>query len=435
MNRWRVTRLVVAGLGVAVLLPTPGSAGSGGGVVLHAPRSRVPQGQVATLLAQTSTGPQCRLRTTSPSGRKGSHRLRLPAAANVVTFTVSADARRGPWRMTLTCGAESASARLRVNGVVGRRTAQLFARETLASRAVDEGKLDSNGIPSELETVGGKDTGGPDPDFRIPFPCNQTWEASTYPGHGYGIDWNASGNDTGRAVTASADGVAHRLPFGGHNGGYGNAIVLVHGGGWTTVYAHLRTYLVRSGELVTRGELIGRVGRTGNATGPHLHYEQRFGGVPRPARASAGLVRAATYRSDNCGAPPVAAALLPLPPPPPSARRVIRVDNRVTNGLGMQEDSVPLRLTTEPRIYCGTRGCNINGTERATGGTYDAAICQTLGERFTNGNDADPTDDNNPELFESRRYYGVQLVDGTFGYVSEVWLRSADRGGLGLGAC
>ncbi len=319
---------------------------------------------------------------------------------------------------------------------MGRQTARLFAEQTLTARAADEGKLDTGGIPEDLETVGGKGSGGPDPDFRVPFPCKAVWEASTYPGHGYAVDWNAAGNDAGRVVAASADGVVHRLPFGRRNGGYGNAIVVVHGGGWTTLYAHLRTYLARPGQIVTRGQLLGRIGRSGNATGPHLHYEQRFGGIPRPVRFSDGLVRSAEYHSDNC-APP---ALVPPPPPPPpplppQARRTIAVDNRVTNGLVMREDAVPLRLTTQPRTFCGTLGCNINGTERATGDVYDAAICQTRGERFTNGNDADPSDDNNPQLFESTLYYGVLLADGTFGYVNEVWIRAADRGGLGLSTC
>lgn len=101
----------------------------------------------------------------------------------------------------------------------------------------------------------------------------------------------------------------------------------------------------------------------------------------------------------------------------------------------MREDSTPVRLTTQPWAFCSSRGCNINGTERSSGGTYDAAVCQRSGERITNGNDSSPADDGNPERFESTRYYGVRLANGTFGYVSEVWIRAADRGGLGLPAC
>ncbi|MGK2936286.1 MAG: hypothetical protein ACSLFR_00545, partial [Solirubrobacteraceae bacterium] len=115
--------------------------------------------------------------------------------------------------------------------------------------------------------------------------------------------------------------------------------------------------------------------------------------------------------------------------------RVVTIDNRVTNGMGMREDTTPARLQTQPWIRCASRGCAIGGTERGTGGTYDAAVCQTSGERTTNGWDANPSDDANPERFESTRYYGIRLPDGTFGVISEVWIRAADRGGLGLPNC
>jgi hypothetical protein len=162
------------------------------------------------------------------------------------------------------------------------------------------------------------------------------------------------------------------------------------------------------------------------------------------AVALPGPVKASVQVRSVPPAPPAASGTVsPAPPaqppgppaPPPPLRRVLTVDNRVTNGMGMREDSVPVRLTTQPWTHCTSRGCNIYGTERGTGGTYDAAVCQTTGERTTNGHDSDPSDDANPERFESTRYYGVRLTDGTFGYVSEVWIRAADRGGLGLPQC
>jgi hypothetical protein len=138
-----------------------------------------------------------------------------------------------------------------------------------------------------------------------------------------------------------------------------------------------------------------------------------------------------TQGSGGSDPPPPAT---PTPAPTPKTR-ILTVDNRVTNGMGMREDPTPVRLTTQPWIRCGTRGCNIGGTERGSGGTYDAAVCTTFGERTTNGNDGDPADDANPERYESTRYYGVRLANGTFGYVSEVWIRASDRGGLGLPGC
>ena len=160
--------------------------------------------------------------------------------------------------------------------------------------------------------------------------------------------------------------------------------------------------------------------------------------------ASGGLLAEfAFHGSTRKPAPsaPSQPATQPRPQPQPATgdpqppRRVIVVDNRVTNGMGMREDGTPARLTTQPWVFCSRRNCNINGTERGSGGTYDAAVCQAFGERTTNGHDTDASDDGNPERFESTRYYGVRIGNGTFGYVSEVWIRAADRGGLGLPAC
>jgi hypothetical protein len=116
-------------------------------------------------------------------------------------------------------------------------------------------------------------------------------------------------------------------------------------------------------------------------------------------------------------------------------RSILVVDNRVTNANTMREDRTPVSLTSRPDVYCGSGNCNIAHTTRSSGQTYDGAVCQTTGKRTTNGNDGDPADDSNPYLFESTRYYGVRLGDRTFGFVSEVWLRAEDRGGLGLPGC
>jgi murein DD-endopeptidase MepM/ murein hydrolase activator NlpD len=64
-------------------------------------------------------------------------------------------------------------------------------------------------------------------------------------------------------------------------GGYGNMIVIDHGDGFTTVYAHLSEYSVSTGESVSRGAAIGAMGCTGSCTGPHLHFETRVNGVPQ----------------------------------------------------------------------------------------------------------------------------------------------------------
>jgi murein DD-endopeptidase MepM/ murein hydrolase activator NlpD len=92
-----------------------------------------------------------------------------------------------------------------------------------------------------------------------------------------GIDYAAP---QGTPVRAAGDG---RVRFRGINGGYGNVIVLVHSGGIETLYGHLSRFAagVGIGSHVHQGTLIGYVGMTGLATGPHLHYEYRVNGIHR----------------------------------------------------------------------------------------------------------------------------------------------------------
>lgn len=71
--------------------------------------------------------------------------------------------------------------------------------------------------------------------------------------------------------------------------GYGLHVVIDHGGGLSSLYGHLDTVLVASGDLVTAGEVIGTVGSTGNATGPHLHFEIRRDGIAEDPRLDLAL--------------------------------------------------------------------------------------------------------------------------------------------------
>ena len=92
-----------------------------------------------------------------------------------------------------------------------------------------------------------------------------------------GIDIGAS---SGSAIVAAGSG---RVISAGWRGGYGNTIIIDHGNGVTTLYAHQLSGGIRVsvGQHVNAGQRIGRVGSTGNSTGPHLHWEVRVNGTPK----------------------------------------------------------------------------------------------------------------------------------------------------------
>lgn len=91
--------------------------------------------------------------------------------------------------------------------------------------------------------------------------------------HGWnGVDLAAP---SGSSINAAGAGTVIVSRVGGWNGGYGNYVVIDHGNGVQTLYAHMATDLVSVGQSVARGEQIGTVGKTGVATGYHLHFEVR----------------------------------------------------------------------------------------------------------------------------------------------------------------
>ena len=89
-----------------------------------------------------------------------------------------------------------------------------------------------------------------------------------------GVDFRAK---EGEKVYATADGIVKKA-F--KNGGFGNYILLDHGNGYTTSFSHLQAYLVKKGDRVKRGQLIGLVGNTGRSTGTHLHYQVNLNNKP-----------------------------------------------------------------------------------------------------------------------------------------------------------
>ncbi len=94
------------------------------------------------------------------------------------------------------------------------------------------------------------------------------------PGH-IGLDYRCR---LGDPIYAADAGV---IVWAGWNGGYGNLVRVRHGNGYETYYAHFNSYAVGCGDPVVQGQVIGYCGTTGWSTGPHLHYEIRYNGIPQ----------------------------------------------------------------------------------------------------------------------------------------------------------
>jgi murein DD-endopeptidase MepM/ murein hydrolase activator NlpD len=92
----------------------------------------------------------------------------------------------------------------------------------------------------------------------------------------YGYRWGTThrgvdiGAPTGTPIKASDTGLVTQA---GWNGGLGYSVTIEHGNGYTTIYGHMSKVLVSSGKIVTKGDIIGKVGSTGQSTGPHLHFQ------------------------------------------------------------------------------------------------------------------------------------------------------------------
>jgi murein DD-endopeptidase MepM/ murein hydrolase activator NlpD len=149
--------------------------------------------------------------------------------------------------------------------------AQLQGSKTQDQAELASIQAASDGIAAELRTRGGGTASAPcqarpvaDEGINQPF----------IPGRHPGIDLHASYGDPIYACRAGT------VVSAGWDGGYGNAVVIDHGGGMATLYGHQSRMAVSAGQQVTAGQVIGYVGSTGYSTGPHLHFEVRIDGNP-----------------------------------------------------------------------------------------------------------------------------------------------------------
>ena len=169
--------------------------------------------------------------------------------------------------------------------------AELEGDEQRYAAAIDALEDESDAIRGRLANIAAKDRagsggGGGTPTSssgRFQWPVNGALTSSfgyrTHPVLGTrrlhaGVDFGAG---TGTPIVAADGGT---VVSAGWHGGYGNAVIIDHGGGVATLYGHQSRLAVSSGARVSRGQVVGYVGSTGMSTGPHLHFELRINGVP-----------------------------------------------------------------------------------------------------------------------------------------------------------
>ncbi|KAA0233638.1 MAG: hypothetical protein JJLCMIEE_03215 [Acidimicrobiales bacterium] len=190
---------------------------------------------------------------------------------------------------------------------------QLLVKETLDQR-IAELEDEIGALEAEEATIASliaareSEVGGPPaarapedepPSAPAPVPTTTTTTIANPPSDGliwptsgvvtseFGMRWGRMHNGIdiaaplGTSIWAAASG---QVFFVGYQGGYGNTVMIDHGNGLVTLYAHQSSMAVYSGQYVDQGQVIGYVGSTGNSTGPHLHFETRVNGAPQNPR-------------------------------------------------------------------------------------------------------------------------------------------------------
>ena len=139
--------------------------------------------------------------------------------------------------------------------------------------------VESSRQSSRAAPKAGASYSGPAPNFAAGGTFG--WPTNGYISQGFWYGHRAI--DIANAVgipVAAADG-GYVSYAGWSNAGYGFMVQIDHGNGFSTLYAHLSQWYVDPGQAVARGQVIGAMGSTGNSTGPHTHFEIRYGGVPQ----------------------------------------------------------------------------------------------------------------------------------------------------------
>ncbi|UTI62664.1 peptidoglycan DD-metalloendopeptidase family protein [Paraconexibacter antarcticus] len=264
-------------------------------------------------------------------------------------------------------------------------------------------------------------------DLRLPFACGAGVVGKYYTGHQppLAIDFNGPGggdSDLGMKVVAAGPGVVTKSLYydKASNVGYGNAIEIRHPSGVYTFYAHLRDRLVKVGDHVSRGQLIGHVGKTSAKYhfSAHLHYEQRtasgavaqalFHGVVAPEYSHKDY--AVAHRSDNCPKRATAPAPAPAPAPNPASAGVVLPPIQARRAATVRTDrGEPVAARMGART-----GAALVRSYR--GGDRVRIVCQKRGEQVTG------------KFGTSRLWDLVDLGNGRGAYVTDTYVYTGSDG-------
>ena len=174
---------------------------------------------------------------------------------------------------------------VRLKNALDTRIAQVTAEVAALSReeATLSNLIRSRQLPVEASDRPSSGGGGGAADARVSG-SGVSWPTNGSLTSGFGYRWGSLhagvdiANGVGTPIRAAKAGT---VILAGWNGGYGNCIVIDHGGGFSTLYGHMTRLRAGEGQRVGQGEVIGDMGSTGNSTGSHLHFETRVNGSPQ----------------------------------------------------------------------------------------------------------------------------------------------------------
>ena len=202
---------------------------------------------------------------------------------------LAADRKKAAWEKL--AGLEKArNDQVRLKNALDTRIAQVTSEVAALSReeATLSALIRARQLPAESTDrpssgASGGGGGGAAADARVSG-SGMAWPTNGSMTSGFGYRWGSLhagvdiANGVGTPIRAAKGGT---VILAGWNGGYGNCIVIDHGGGLSTLYGHMSRIRASEGQSVKQGELIGDMGSTGNSTGSHLHFETRLGGNPQ----------------------------------------------------------------------------------------------------------------------------------------------------------